>query len=284
MEVIDISKFYRFESIPNPLIIASDIIKLNQNNQNINNFIEIDNCKYWFNPFDTKKYFQQFDQILLNYFKKNNLEPLLEGNDNIQKILNNNYIYLIVKTTRTNSKTSVSTLLPINNFEELSNVAINRLYLHRDGLFEINPNSPYEQFNQEKSTVNRRFYCLDELLTTQGVFDSELDTKTKDLTFENEDDLRKRKGLTNIILGDDPNFYSIPTYENLDYLPEIDPEPDYREFDAKDSIWLEKYGIPRQDYEYNESEMDNILFNNPIKYCNQTSKEIFPIFENLNDA
>lgn len=285
MEIIDISKFYRFESIPNPLVIASDILEFNQSNENINEYIEIDNCKQWFSKFNTKKYFQKFDEILTTYFRINkDLSTNSQKNYNIKKVLNNSHIYLVIKIIKTDKNNSSFTFLPISNLENLSNTAVNRLYLHRDGLFEIDPNFPNGTLIQDKSSTNRRFYCLNELLTTQGVFDSELDTKIKDLTFETEDDLRKRKGLTNKILGDDPKFYLLSNYENLDYLPELDPEPNYRGVDDKDSIWLQKYGIPRQDYEYNEAEMDNTLFNNPTKYCVETSKEIFPLFENLNDA
>lgn len=285
MEVIDISKFYRFDSIPNPLIIASDIIQFDQNNRDVNQYIEIDHCKQWFNELSTKKHFRKFDEIITSYFGTNkNLDPTLVKNSYIKKILNNSNIYLVIKITKIDHNNSSFTVLPINNLEGLANTAVNRLYLHRDGLFEIDPNSSHDLSFQRKSATNRRFYCLDDLLTTQGVFDSELDTKTKDLTIETEDDLRKRKGLADKILGDDPKFYSIVDYENLDYLPEIDPEPEYTGIDSKDSIWLHKYGIPRQDYEYNESEMDNTLFNNPIKYSTGAYKEIFPLFESLNDA
>lgn len=283
MEIIDISKFYRFESIPSPLLIASDILNFNKKTKN--EYIEIDNCNKWLNDFNVKKQFEKFDQIITNYFKTNdNSESILTKNNNIKKVLNHRYIYLIIKITRLSDSNLSFTILPISNFEDLSNSAINRLYLHRDGLFEINPNLSYDQSSLGKSKTNHRFYHLNELLTTQGVFDSELDTKTKDLTIETEEDLLIRKGLTNKILGDDPKFYSMSTYENLDYLPEIDPEPEQINLDDKDSIWLQKYGIPRQDYEYNEAEMDNILFSNPIKYRMPTSNKIFPLFENLHDA
>ncbi|CAL8412478.1 unnamed protein product [Dictyota dichotoma] len=285
MEVIDISKFYRFESIPNPLIIASDIIQFNEKSKNIDQYIKIDNCKQWFNGSNTKKTFHKFDEIIRNYFKFcRDSDANLSEDFNIKQILNNKNIYLIIKRIKIDQDNSSFILLPINNFENLSNTAVNRMYLHRDGLFEINPNPSRDLTLEEKPTINRRFYCLNDLLTTQGVSDSELDIKTKYLKIETEDDIQKRKGLTNKILGDDPKFYSTINYESLDYLPEIDPEPEYGGIDDKDSIWLQKYGIPRQDYEYNEAEMDNTLFNNPTKYCRESSKEVFPIFENINDV
>nr|YP_011006180.1 hypothetical protein V2485_pgp073 [Dictyotopsis propagulifera]WAM63184.1 hypothetical protein [Dictyotopsis propagulifera] len=293
MEIIDISKFYRFQSIPNPLIIASDILfsKEDTNNkQRSENFSEIEDLTSKIYP-SNKSYQlnhkQNLENILQNYkgkhLQKDNENRVLEKNL-VRKILNQISIYLIVqiKTVEKVEKNEGYVLLPISNVESLSNTAISRLYLHRDGLFEINAD-PMLYF-PGKPPDDHRFYTLDELLSTQGVFDSELDTKMKNIKLETEDDILKRKGLKGKLLGDDPKFYSLPKYEYEEYLPNLDPDPEVWRDEDKDSIWVQKYGIPRQDYEYNEAEFDNMLFNNPVNYCSGIEKNIFPIFESLEDA
>lgn len=283
MEIIDISKFYRFESIPNPLIFASKILNENLKlEKKFDEYIQINECKAWLNGFSSLS----LDNILSEYFKK---EKNIEYNDskrpnskiNLQKNLNKKVLYLIVKNKLTTKDNPSFVILPINSFEHLSNSPVNRLYLHRDGVFEIE--GRYSLSKNDKN-FQQRFYNLKNLLTTQGIFDSELDIKTKNLSIETEDDIIKRKGLEGKLLGDNPKFYSLSEYELLDYLPNYDPDPEVVGDNNQDLIWIEKYGIPRQDYEYNENEIDNNFFNNPIKYSNSKGQNIFPIFNSLEDA
>ena len=282
MEVIDISKFYRFQSIPNPLLFSSDLINLDSGE--LYKFNEIEDLNY--NPkLETTINKVEFDNVLKNYSLKNNKlkkknKEFYYQKSKIQEQLNKIKLYLIVRLTNINDEPVI--LLPFNNLENLSNNAVSRLYLHRDGLFEINANS--NLYFNENPPGERRFYVIDDILTTEGVFDSELDVKLKNITFETEDEILNRKGLKDKLLGDDPNYYSSLDYETNQYLPDLDPEPEIWREEDKNSIWMQKYGIPKQDYEYDEAEIDNVLFNNPIKYLIGTEKVIFPVFESLQDA
>nr|YP_009455797.1 hypothetical protein [Dictyopteris divaricata]AQZ25014.1 hypothetical protein [Dictyopteris divaricata] len=285
MEIIDISKFYRFQSIPNPLVLASDMINFhNRANHKENKFTQIENLDLNEEFFSTVKE-PEFDNILKDYsqqtteFAKNN-ENYKTRKQRILKQLNKVKLYLIVREANKNDENLI--LLPLNNLENLSDKAVSKLYLHRDGLFEINANRSL--YFSNKLPGDRRFYMIDDLLTTQGAFDSELDVKVKNIKFETEDEILNRKGLKGKLLGDDPKYYSLPDYENNEYLPNIDPDPQVWREEDRDSIWIQKYGIPKQDYEYDEAEIDNILFSNPIKYLIGTEKPIFPAFEKLEDA
>lgn len=280
MEIIDISKYYRFDSVPNPLLLWTDIMETNSANQlNKEDYTEIHALNY--HKVNTSKRLNnqlKFDEFLNIY--NDSIIQNQEEND-VRKRLNKIKVYLIVKSKFVIDKESYI-LLPINNFENLSNKPVSRLYLHRDGLFEINANS--NLYFDNRPPGERRFYLLDELLNTHGAFDSQLDIKIRNAIIETEEDILEKKGLKGKILGNDPNYYTSSEYEIFDYLPEIDPDPEIWREEDKNSMWVQKYGIPKQDYEYDEAEMDNIMFNNSIKYFSGTEKNIFPVFESLEDA
>ena len=278
IEIIDISNIYRFDSVPNPLVLWTNTIdfisNLDMNSHNIQDYTEITKLK---NNYNSAVIFDRFDNLLKFY----NQAEKTSRKDLVKTQLNQTKIYLIVKQKIINNK-NYFVLLPINNFENLSRKPVSRLYLHRDGLFEINANP--ELYYKNTPPGERRFYIIDDLLTTHGVFDSQLDIQIRNSVIETEDDILERKGLKGKLLGNDPNYYLSSEYENDEYLPEIDPDPEIWRDEDKNSIWVQKYGIPKQDYEYDEAEMDNVLFNNSFKYFSGTEKSIFPVFESLADA
>ena len=278
IEIIDISKFYRFDSIPNPLVLWTNIINSDSSNLTspiIQNYTQITELNT--NQTNNLETFEKFDDLIEFYEKqeKTNNQEFLKTR------LNSIKVYLIVQS-KIIGNSEYFILLPINNFENLSSKPVSRLYLHRDGLFEINANP--ELYYKNTPPGERRFYIIDDLLNTHGVFDSQLDTKIRNVIIETEDDILERKGLKGKLLGDDPKYYMSTEYENIEYLPEIDPDPEIWRDDDKNSIWVQKYGIPKQDYEYDEAEMDNVMFNNSFKYFSGTEKSIFPVFETLEDA
>lgn len=286
MEIVDISKFYRFQSLPNPIIFSSNILDLHSQTKDVNDYTPIQNLQYT-NQNHTKD-LNKFDNILNKFI----LRKEKKGNEKVSRsiyknqvknLLNKTKIYLIIKEQSLDSqKNEQSFLIPINNLENLSNKAISRLYLHRDGLFEINANS--SSYISEDRPTNQRFYIIDDLLITEGIFDSQIEINIRNVPIETDDDILEKKGLKGKLLGDNPKFYTDQNYEGKLYLPEIDPDPEIWRDEDKDSIWVKKYGIPRQDYEYDEAEMDNSFFNNPIKYSSNTEKNIFPVFERLEEA
>lgn len=281
IEIIDISNLYRFDSVPNPLVFW----KHSQNSNSFPTLLDTPSIKdstqiTTFENNHTEDSVATFDKFD-NFLKFYNQSEKNSNKDFLRKQLNQIKIYLIVKPKIINNR-SYFVLLPINNFENLSGKPVSRLYLHRDGLFEINANP--ELYYRNIPPGERRFYIIDDLLTTHGAFDSQLDIKIRNAIIENEDDILERKGLKGKLLGNDPNYYLSSEYENNEYLPEIDPDPEIWREDDKNSIWVQKYGIPKQDYEYDEAEMDNVMFNNSFKYFSGTEKYIFPVFESLADA
>ena len=284
MEIIDISNFYRFDSVPSPLLVWNNIMEPILNIQFKDNYTEITRLNdNQLNPASSLvDHFHRlkFDD-LISFYNKEQIKETINRKDFIKTKLNNIKIYVIVKSKVINNK-KYFVILPINNFENLSSKSISRLYLHRDGVFEINANP--EIYHKRTSPGERKFYLLDDLLNTQGAFDSQLETKIRNVPIETEEDILERKGLRGKLLGDSQEYYSLPEYENTEYLPEIDPNPELWRDDDKDSIWVQKYGIPKQDYEYDEAEIDNAMFSNSIKYFSGTEKFIYPIFETIEDA
>ena len=281
IEIIDISNIYRFDSVPNPLVLSMNMTNFDSSTadldtpsrDNYKQITKLENDR----PENSAIALDKFDHLLKFY----NQSEKNSKKDSFITRLNQIKVYVIVKPKTINNKNYL-VLLPINNFENLSDKPVSRLYLHRDGLFEINANPALYYRNIPPG--ERRFYIIDDLLTTHGAFDSQLDIKIRNAIIETEDDILERKGLKGKLLGNDPNYYSSSEYEKSEYLPEIDPDPEIWRDDDKNSIWVQKYGIPKQDYEYDEAEMDNIMFNNSFKYFSGTEKYIVPVFESLADA
>nr|YP_011007620.1 hypothetical protein V2497_pgp040 [Syringoderma abyssicola]WAM65049.1 hypothetical protein [Syringoderma abyssicola] len=104
---------------------------------------------------------------------------------------------------------------------------------------------------------------------------------------DNQDDEDDEVGSIDFDDEDLKEIYRFKRLFNLTaetFLVDIDSEPD----DGSSLMWMEEYGIPRQEYEYDESDADNALFTNPQKYFTETdnlkNKNIIPVFASLEEA